>query len=494
VNSRNRRIAIVGAIMLLLATVALRDMNRLGALTPWHNMLDFPDFYCAGFAIDDRASPYTYEPIHRCEHDVNIAGAFRSSIFQRNPAVAFPAPQPPYDFVPFMALARLPVALADRVDAVAILTAVALCVAALGALGIPLELAAATLLLSVAYADLNSGQIVPFALLALVLCGLALARRRDALAGVFAVLTAIEPIAGVAVTLALFAFVPRSRVAIAVSALVLAALSIALVGPRVLFDYVIAVLPAHAASEVHFPFQYSLTYALGYFGFAPSAARLAGELSYILLLAVGLTIAPRLSASLRRRELLAFVPALSVTIAAPFLHQEELCFAIPSLLVLAVATHGRSRTVAACALGVLAVPWILVWGAKQLFLASIFVCAAILLRLRIDPRAGLGFLFGVAALLYLFELHPPHLPVPSALRGYAPSELVQNEWRDYAEGRSSGDALWLAIKLPTWGALLAALAIAVCCSPRPPLSSESNRENSHETPGRPPASQRARTD
>lgn len=461
-STTQRRRLVIGLVMALLVVAAVRDFSRLGEALPWRTMDEFPDFYCAGWGIDRRLSPYTYEPIHTCEHRLNVGNSFRARLFESNPSVAVPAPQPPFDFAPFTALARLPFAQARLIDAISILLSVGLCVIALADLGVPWQLSAAALALSTAYVELNTAQIVPFSLLALVLCGLALARKADTLAGIAAGFTAIEPTAGVPVVLAMLIFVPRSRAAVAATLFVLTICSIAFVGPRGLLEYVTAVLPAHAASEPHFPFQYSFAYALAYFGIAPAAARAGGAISYLALLAVGLALAPRASAALRRRELLVFVPALCSVIGGAFLHQEELCFALPAMLTLAVVTAGRTRVAMAFILCVLAIPWIPIWGAKQLFLAGLFVCAVILLRLRIDGRAALGFLCVVAAVIYAFELHPPHLPVPiaAAQRSYAPSELVQREWRDYTEARSTSDPLWFAIKLPTWAALFAGLAVA----------------------------------
>jgi hypothetical protein len=295
----------------------------------------------------------------------------------------------------------------------------------------------------------------------LVLCGLALARKREILAGVFAALTFIEPSVAVPVVAATLLFVPRARWAVIVTGSLLAIAALALVGWGTLVTYATGVIPAQAAAEVYFPFEYSLTYALAALGLGQSAAGFAGELSYLILLAVGLFLAPRASAAFERRELVVFLPALSSVIAGSYLHQEELCFALPALLVMAVYARPRVRVVLALALCALAVPWILVWGAKQLLLASLFVCAVILLRLRIDLRVALASLGVITALIYGFELHPPHLPVPmAAQRHYASNELVQVEWREYAQERSTHDLLWFAIKLPTWAGLLAGLGVA----------------------------------
>jgi len=451
-------------------------------------MDDLADFYCAGAALNQGESPYTYEPLRSCEHRVNVGTGFRAQLFAGNPSVAVPAPQPPYDFPPFRALARLPFSAARIIDAAAILACVALTAAALATLGIPLALAAAALVLSSAYASLNTGQIVPFALLALAICGVALSRGRDAPAGVLAVLVGVEPAAGLPVIAAMLLFVPRSRIAVVATGLALLLLSIATVGLRGVASYLSAVLPAHAASELHFPFQYSLSYALAHFGASDRAALAAGGISYVVLLAIGLILAPRAAAALQRRELLAYLPALCALIGGTFLHQEELCFALPALLVLTTRASGAYRVLGAFALCILAIPWILVWAAKQLFLASLAVCFVILDQLGIGLRRGLIVFCAVAAALYLFELHAPHLPAPTtAPRLYAPSELIQGEWRDYTRARSTSDPLWFAIKLPAWIALLAALVMAAQAEIQSPLASEASLESLRAGRHPPPA-------
>jgi hypothetical protein len=478
--TRNR--IVVGLLMVVLAVAAVRDLSRLGVALPWHTMDDFADFYCAGAVLDAGASPYTYEPLHSCEHRANVGNTFRARLFAGNPSVAAPAPQPAFDFLPFMALAKLPFWQARIVGAVAILVAVALCVVALAALGVPWPISAAALALSTAFTELNTGQIVPYALLALVTCGLCVARNRYTLAGFLAALTAIEPTAGLPVILATLLFVPRARVALVAGIALLAACAVVLIGPSGAIAYLTTVLPAHAGSELHFPYQYSATYIAAWFGAGPAAAALVGAISYLALLVVGLLLAPRASAQLQRRELLVFVPAFCAVVGGAFLHQEELCFALPALLVYAWVARGKLQIAAAIALCALSIPWILVWGEKQLFLASLFVCAVILLQLRLDARVTLVTLAAFAVLIYLFELQPPHLPVPAtALRSYPPNSLVQNAWRDYTEGRSTKDPLWFAIKMPTWLALLAGLAALV-------LSSFSQAKS--RTPRRTPAASR----
>jgi hypothetical protein len=472
VKGRSR--LILGVLMGLLAVAALRDLSRLDGALPWKTMDEFADFYCAGSTANQHASPYTYEPLHGCEHRVNVGTTLRDQIFQKNPAVVFPAPQPPYDFVPFMALAALPIGVARVVEAIAIVSAAALCAATIADLGVPIAVVAASLILSVVFASLNTAQIVPFALLALVGCGWLLRRNSNALAGIAATMTAVEPSLGVAAMAATLLYVPKARATLLLTAAALALVAVGVVGERGVIQYVAGVLPAHAASEIAFPFQYSLTYALAYAHAPAAVARFGGALSYIVVVALGLYAAPRAAAAIDRRELLIFLPALCAVIGGVFVHQEELCFALPALLVLAASSRGRAQFVFVGALCVLAIPWILVWGMKQLFLASLFVCAAIVLRLRAERWSALLIFLAIGVALYLFELHPPHLPVPAAMtQPYPAATLAEAAWRDYTARRSSSDGLWIAIKIPAWAALIAALAVALSIDPRSRAPQES---------------------
>jgi len=458
-------------------------------------MDDFADFYCAGSALDHGADPYTYEPLHTCEHRVASSDTFRGRLFAANPALAVPAPQPPFDFLPYMVLARVPFPAARVAAALAIVAAVAVAALGLAALGVPWAIAVAALILSTAYASLNTGQLVPFSLASLVISGVALARGRYTAAGIFAVLTTIEPSVGVPAIAATALFAPRARIAIAIGVAALAALSVALVGWPALLRYVTEVIPAHSLTELHFPFQYSAAYLAAFFGASPPVARFAGTASYVLLVAAGLIVGRKAAEALHRPELIAFVPALCAVTGGIFVHAEELCCAIPAAAIVAIASTGRARSVAAIALCLLSIPWIVVWGTKQLFLASLVVCVVIVLRLRVPAASAAGILVAVAATIYAFELQPPHLPVPTALaRAHEPAGLVERAWAEYTAARATGDPLWLAIKLPTWAALLAVLALAYRCAVRSPRASESNRGSLHETRDRPTALPRARMD
>src|ERR1700733_6031951 len=236
--------AVLLVALALLAIAAIRDVARLGDALPWHQMYDFADFYCAGAALDRGADPYRYEPLHGCEHRVNTGDAYRMDVRR-----VIPAPLPPYDFPPLALVARMSFANARNLDAFCIVLAGVATVAGLALAGIPLHVTALALVLPAGFVLLAAGQVVPFALVALVFTGLALARGRAPLAGIVAALTLIEPHLGLPVCAAVFCWVPRSRIAMVAAILVLSGVGALTVGAAGILEYVRSVLPAQAAAE-----------------------------------------------------------------------------------------------------------------------------------------------------------------------------------------------------------------------------------------------------
>ena len=461
-NPRTRK-ALVALLLLAALAFGIRDFFKLGSGLPWRTMDDFPDFYCGGWVLDRHADPFRYEPLRTCEHRFQAPGTYRSKLFAGDAAIAIPAPQPPYDFLAFIGISRLPFDVARTIEAIAIVVAAALCMLGLWRLGASPLLAVAVFALSAGFVELNTGQIVPFALAALVWSGVALARGRDDVAGLLAAVSLIEPTAGLPVVVATACFVPRARPALGAGVVALATVSLALFGVPGIVEYVTRVLPAHSMSELHFAFQYSWTYAATWLGAPPGVARFVGTISYVLAAIVTIAFAPRAEAALQRRELLAFLPALGAVVAGPFLHQEELCFALPALTVLALR-GAKPRWFYAAALCVLAIPWIALWGARPLFVLAVLACIVVVAKLKLSARPAIIIVVAIGAALYALQLHPPHLPAPLLLgRVYAPNALVQTEWRDYASLRASADPLWFYVKLPVW---LALLAVVGCIAQR----------------------------
>ena len=432
----------------LLGIAALRDFARIGDALPWHRLYDFQDFYCAGEAVGLHADPYRYEPLHSCEHRVNQSDAYR-----RDPNRIVPAPIPPYDLPAFELAARIGFPAARSIDAIAIVLGLAVAIGGLAAIGIPLELALLALVLPAGYLLLDAGQIVPFALVALVFCGVALAQGRDALAGALAALTLIEPHLGLPVWISVMLLVPRSRAAAVVTGVLMALAGVLVVGPPGAIEYLRRVLPAQAAAEAGYAYQYSLTYLLVTAGLPRGAALAAGQLSYAALLAVGIWLGSRLATVLQRRELVAYLPAACSVVGGAYVHMVDLAIAVPAALVLATYSRAASRTIATLALCLLAVPWIDVWITKKLFLSSLFVVAAILVRQGLTPAVSIGAFTVIAATMYCFELWPPAPFAALTAIAARPGDLAQQAWSAYVVALRTAPLPWLAIKIPTWAAL-----------------------------------------
>ncbi|MBV9027828.1 MAG: DUF2029 domain-containing protein, partial [Candidatus Eremiobacteraeota bacterium] len=298
-------------------------------------------------------------------------------------------------------------------------------------------------------------------LIALVGCGVALRRGQHVLAGALAAVTLVEPHLGLPVWIATLVWRPRSRVAALISAAALLGVGLAVAGPTAFAEYLSRVLPAQAAAEHSYVYQYSLTYLLATLGVPQSWALLLGDLSYAATLAIGVWASARVALALRRPEMIAFVPGACSVIGGPYVHMVDLAVAIPAALVLAVVLPARTNLAAALALALLAVPWIPAWITKKLFLAVLGVVTLLLWRLRVAaaPLAmGVG---AIALVLYALELFPP-APLAGQTAGrFAPSDLAQSAWAAYVAQLGHPSALWLVVKIPTWIGLGTLLALFI---------------------------------
>ncbi|HZZ01215.1 MAG TPA: glycosyltransferase 87 family protein, partial [Candidatus Baltobacteraceae bacterium] len=413
---RQARISLVAAALFaMFGAFAMWDASRLGGASPWRNMFDFADFYCAGRAVSLGVDPYRYGPLHNCEREVNR--------YRDDPAFVVPMVLPTYTFPLLAPLGQMPIDVARARFAILNAVATLACVVVLALLGIDLTLAIAALLLSTGYLLLYTGQVVPFALLAVVLCGWALNKKLSVAAGVFAAAALIEPHLALPLCAGVFLFgSTRTRIALSAGVAVLACIA-ALMFPAETLEYVARVLPRHALADARDPLQYSLTYVLTLVGIPTSWALYAGGVSYIALGTAGIWLGQRLSRTLNRPEMVAFVPVAAVVLAGTYMHQVDICFAIPAALVLATKADGRARAVAAAALCLLAIPWILVSHLQHFFLLSVFIFAVILWRLHIPVLPAVATLAATSLALYVLQLHPATLAFGRAPLHVLPDDL-----------------------------------------------------------------------
>jgi hypothetical protein len=441
---------LVVALVAALATVAIPSLRPSGLLR------DFDAFYCAGSALRGGADPYRAEPLGACERipkpDPLISGT---------PGLAMPAPLPPYALVPFELVAALPYVAAAVIWTLAGFASLAIAVWAMRrSTGLPIEALVAAFALTDGFASLALGQIAPIAIAAIALAAMLLAEGRDEWAAVVAGCSMLEPHLGVPVCAALFFYRARARLPLAGVAVVCVAASLVASGAQTSLEYIRAVVPAHALSEVANEKQFSLTYALHRVGLSDADALRAGELSYCVMVVLGLAAAGALAKRTNGAAIVLIPPAFAV-IGGPFVHIIQIAAAIPAALFVFANGSPRARRVAGIAIVALAIPWIQFANLGTAFVVFAAAAAALLANAFVDERPAVALVAAgatVAILEGVMAVTVPNVPdaVPVLVANYDPHALAETSWTLYVRtiGTVNAFAFDLA-KVPTVAALLA---------------------------------------
>lgn len=317
------------------------------------NSTDFRAFYCAGRALTLGGNPYRVEPVTTCLRETMASQGLVYD--ERHPLFA---PMPPAVIAIFAIISRLPIRLATSLWLASSLVASLFCAWAISRLsGIRIIWATLAVALSLGVASIMLGQIVPIALAGLLTAALATRAARYNLAALGIAVACTEPHLALPAILGLLILVPNSRPALARLAIVIAGASL-IIRPDLLIEYLTSVVPAHAFSEVtNFGEQYGLPPLLHAYGVDERTAVRLGSLSYIAMLAVGISLAARL-----RTVDVAFVvtaPIAAVLLGGPFLHIHQIAAAIPfAAMIVGRNTLSNARTsLAILALTLLAIPW-----------------------------------------------------------------------------------------------------------------------------------------
>lgn len=421
-------------------------------------LYDFRAFDCAGLVASTQADPYRAEPLRRCEH---AAGSFQAGLAK----LAVPAPLPGYALVPFAALGRLPFPLAAAFWIAFSLLGFTAAGFALGRMShLPGRIVWTTLALSAGFLSLSLGQLVPLALGALCVAALALERGRYVTAAAAAWIAMIEPHVALPALIGLAVFAPRTRIPLGIGLAIALIASIALLGIGTNLEYLRAVLPAHAASEITNEEQYSLAYLLHGLRFPDFAALFVANLAYLFAAGGGVYVAHRIVSRGAPRSLLVLVPAAFAVIGGPFVHVQQMAFVLPAALVLAGSVARGTRALG-LALLLLAIPW--GTSLQLLSLLPLVALATALLAhdvLRARPlfAAIAGLL--AAAFVVVLAMGLVARPDPSAaLRAVSDGRLLaEASWNAYMRTSfHSNVALFALAKAPTLAGLALFLAVAL---------------------------------
>jgi hypothetical protein len=468
-NRLNRKdvVALAGAAVVVLGALTLWARSFGLMLFPTGVLRDFNAFYCGGDTLNHGANPFLAEPLGACERIPKPGG-----LFSLGPNLVMPVPHPGYVLALFMLFAKLPFVPAAIVWTSISLTALALAIVLLRRItGFPPAACFCACALSAGYASLALGQVVPLALAAIVGAGYALSRGNDLAAAGCGALSMIEPHVGLPLCLGLFIWRSKTRIFLIASAMLFAGISIAVLGSANTLAYLHTVLPAHALSEVPNIKQLSLTYVAHRLGANDELAVRIGDLSYLLMLALGVGLAGALAKRAGEPALIATVPPAFGVLGGPFVHVIEISVAVPAALILA-ARFPKARLLFASAATVLAIPWTQCFNLGAIFPVYAALAVGIMTYDLISRKLSVVVGVSLATIAYLMALFLMIGPIPSAdgalAAHYDPSALSQASWGLYVRivaGANVG--LYDLARIPSWIALIALAYGAITIAARP---------------------------
>jgi hypothetical protein len=468
--------AAVVAFTLLIAAQILHSWKSPADIAP-----DFKTFYCAGATANAGKNPYLFAPSQRCGSPEQ---APLPSFVQ---AGVHPAPLPGYDVALFRLFALLPyhpAALAWLALSLAALSLTVVLVATMSGVA-PLAVFAA-FALPLYYINGEWGQLTPIAVCVLAIAAYALRREAFGVAGLACVAALIEPHLGVPVCLAVFLWAPRTRIAIAAGAALLAIVSIATLGIAANIAFFQAVLPLQVAAEAPSTMQYSLTWLTYVFGASEQLALRIGSISYVLMTVLGIWLARAVCRAAKSLELLPVVPAAVVVLGGTYMHVFQTSVSV--LLGIMLVGYLRRPSPVLWAGILLQVP---IWAAAQWLgnpysatrlesLLAVATCAFFVINSgSLRRRLGAAVLAGAAYFVISFAiLHTPLtiMRTPATAADYAHEiganrQYTTGEWGVYIRSdpaSRTSTAISLAVKIPVWIGLLCIIlgTISYARSPR----------------------------
>lgn len=408
--------------------------------------LDLRAFYCAGQAERSGADPYREHPLNECEQKVNVPGfppkADRATV---------PVPFPGFVLALFAALALLPFPLALYVWEAA----------ACAAVGFAIVLAARTTRTSVTanaivigfpavILALQLGQVTPFVLLAVVGAASFLQSGRPRLAAVTSLGALLDPHVGLALVLGLFIGVPRARLTLIAGTAALVTLGVFASGPAREWEFLHAVLPAHAFANVTDAAQFSTTYFAYATGVPPARAVQLGSLWYLGALVAGVFAGLRLRSKLGIVTL-AYVPAAIAVFGGTHTHLQQLAIAIPAFMLLSSAATGRQRDLWSVVTFVAAIPWLFIAPFSWLYAAPPALALVFAREMRIG-RQGIRLAAGslvalVVMMIAILRTHVQHKPLEVTIPG---NPLAEVSWQMFTVARNVPTEAWSFVaKAPT---------------------------------------------
>lgn len=433
-------------------------------------MVDFRAYYCAASAAARHENPYFAASLHECES--RPAAPF----FHAPQNVTVPAPYPPYVLRAVAPLARLPFGVAAILWWLILVACVLVAAYALARVTRqPLLVGWAALVLSLGLVTLDSGNLIPICIAALLVAALCAQLGHLQTAAIAVAVAMVEPQLALPAAVALFVRFPRTRLVLALLCAIVAVGSLAAAGFARNLQYFTSVLPAHALAEVSRDNQYSLSTVLAALGVPDAQAVALGGVSYVLAGALGIVVGIRLARDYLEPAFVLLVPPAFSLLGGSFVHTGEIAAAVPAaLLLLSRAQHQRG--VLLVVLPLLAVPWMLATSAA-LLLAPVFPVAYLVYAFTRRDRtlalaSALASLLVILALFFFALQTPPHPIASAVVRPPIDPRLAEAGWRTFVLGNSTNRLVTWLLRLPTWVGLIALAGAAIAMMKHTSLSTK----------------------
>ena len=471
-SSRGARVARSRSLaerLFLLLLAVLTAFVLVGHLRPYATRgfvpEDFGAFYCAGKVVLHRHDPYRVQPLLDCERQLALIDPRWEGELTNEGVNA--APLPGYDFVPLAALAALPARLAVAIFGLVLLSVTALtgyCLARMSAL--PPIVAFAVAFVGITYGASPYGQLAPLAVAAVAAAALLVRLGKERQAALAASGAMIQPLFGLPILIAMFLFLPRTRLLIAMITGALIVCSVAAVGTHGVIEYA-SVLSTHTRAELNAPFQYSLTWLVHALGASARVALVAGSVSYVVLFIICLLVLAQAGDRAIETGAIVLLPAAFSVFGGAYVHIHQVTVALLAAIVLAAPSRLLFGPLLAAALLTVPFPSLKLAGLTALPSLLLMVTAAWCVVFfparawKIQAAAGATVVAVLVAGLMAFSLavHPPDettlfAGITVVHHADAIASTESEQVNDIAVTRDRTPlSYYLLRKLPTWCAI-----------------------------------------
>lgn len=398
---------------------------------------DFQAFWCGGQTLAHHANPYLNQPLHGCESK-NSPG-----FFVENANATIPAPLPPYALTFFIPWSFIPWVVARAIWWIFLVACIFIeshLIQKLTGKSFWFSFFACSLALTAP--TMLQGALAPLPIMLVTAASWMFQTRRWAYGSILLALSMIEPHLALPACIAVFVFLPKTRLWLITVGFIEFLLAIAAVGLKGFFDYFQHVLPVHAKAELNNVGQESLTIIVHHLGISGSTSMHLGAIQYIIFCFIGIFVGYKLSKRYETNAWFVLAPASFAVVGGEFIHLSEMAILIPASCLLSVR---YPNVFLGILLAFFAIP------GEALINSGLYLApGALILALYLDHLKVRGIfivLSSLALIVFGLAAHPVALAQISNIGGYipdpGPNALSSIPWGMYNDLSVIGPIWWL---------------------------------------------------